>query len=271
MNWLQRTRLLRRVHHAARADGKAAYFRLHRHRYTAILAALDTAPRGSHVLEVGVTPGQCTRMLVGAGYRVSGVDLDPSARRSLWEELGVAVCRMNIERQPLPFASNTFDRVVFSEVIEHLVYSPLPVLREFWRVLKPGGQVIITSPNELYLKSRLRTIVRALSWKSLDTFDEFRHTMELEGDARYTTHTRTYTMHELRWLAERAGFCVVRSRAVSAWERVGLEPLRVFRHPVGVLAKGALTATTTVLVPTRSMLLLVAEKHAHNDSHLKRS
>ncbi|NJO84585.1 MAG: class I SAM-dependent methyltransferase, partial [Blastochloris sp.] len=75
--------LFRRVEQYARNDNKAAYFRLHRHRYAATLAALPPAP--AHVLEVGVTPGQFTRLLVESGYTVSGVDLDPSGRQALWQ------------------------------------------------------------------------------------------------------------------------------------------------------------------------------------------
>jgi SAM-dependent methyltransferase len=251
--------LFRQAEQFARADGKEAYFRLHRHRYAAILAALDAAP-GARVLEVGVTPGQCTRLLVMAGYHVSGIDLNPTARRSLWQELGVDVCQMNLEREAIPFADETFDWIVFSEVIEHLVYSPLPVLREFHRVLAPQGKLLITTPNELYLKSRLRALLRLLLWQSLDTTEEFRHKMHLEGDARYTTHSRTYTMQELCWVMEQAGFRVVTRRHEAAWERVGLEAGRLLRNPTGVLAKGSVTAITTLLPTLRSMLLVVGER-----------
>ncbi len=254
-------RLLRPVEQQARAEGKEAYFRLHRHRYTSLLAALDAAP-GTRVLEVGVTPGQLTHLLVRAGYRVGGVDLNPGTRRALWKHLGVPVCQMNLERQPLPFASGSFERVVFSEVLEHLVYSPLPALREFRRVLKPGGRLLLTTPNELYVKSRLHTLARMVSWKSRDTREEFRHQMLLEGEARYTTHSRTYTMEEVCWLVEQAGLRVVQRRYEAAWERVGVEVGRLWKRPQRVLAKGVLVAMTTLLPSTRSMLLVVAEKPA---------
>jgi SAM-dependent methyltransferase len=251
--------LFARLEASARADGKAAYFRLHRHRYAAILAALS-APPGARVLEVGVTPGQCTRLLVERGYRVSGVDLDPSARQALWEHLGVEVRQAHLEREALPFPDTAFEWVVFSEVIEHLVYSPLPLLRELRRVLVPGGRLIITTPNELYLKSRLRAMLRMLLWQSLQTREEFRHQMLLEGDARYTTHSRTYTLHELCWVVEQAGLRVVEQRYEAAWEYVGLEQGRLLQNPPGVLAKGTLTAITTLVPPLRSMLLVVAAR-----------
>ncbi|MFV9507112.1 MAG: class I SAM-dependent methyltransferase [Oscillochloridaceae bacterium umkhey_bin13] len=252
-------RLFDQVQRSAEADGKAAYFRLHRYRFAAMLRAMD-APRGTQVLEVGVTPGHFTELLVQSGYRVSGVDLDPTKRQGLWDRLGVEVRRANLEREALPFASASFDWVVFSEVIEHLLYSPLPVLREFARVLRPGGQVLITTPNELYFKSRMRTILRALLWQSLSTRAEFQHQMRLEGEARYTTHARTYTMGELCWLMEEAGLKVVQRRYEAPWEQVGLEAGRLRSHPLRVLAKGAFATVTAALPPTRSMLLVVGRK-----------
>ncbi len=251
--------LFRQLADFARQDGKAEYFRLHRYRFATMLRAIDAAP-GAHVLEVGVTPGQFTRLLVGAGYQVSGIDLDPFTRRELWRGLGVHVPQANLEQGALPWSDASFDWIVFSEVIEHLVFSPLPLLREFRRVLKPGGRVLITTPNELYLKSRLRALGRILLWQSLHTREEFESQMLLEGQARYTTHSRTYTMAELAWLVEQAGLRIVRRSYAAPWEKVGLEPRRLLRHPLRFAAKAGFAACTALLPPTRSMLLIIAEK-----------
>jgi SAM-dependent methyltransferase len=250
--------IFEQVQRSAAADGKAAYFRLHQHRFAAMLRAME-GPRGA-VLEVGVTPGHFTELLVQSGFQVRGVDLDPAKRRALWERLGVEVRQANLEREALPFRDAAFDWVVFSEVIEHLLYSPLTVLREFRRVLRPGGRLLITTPNELYFKSRMRTILRAALWQSLSTREEFRHQMLLEGEARYTTHARTYTMGELTWLVEQAGLRVVRRSYEAPWEQVGLETARLRTHPLRVLAKGAFAAVTAALPPTRSMLLVVGQR-----------
>lgn len=71
----------------------------------------------------------------------------------------------------LPFSNDEFDVVLLTEVIEHLE-SYLTVIREVGRILRPGGRLILTTPNTYRLHSRLnffvvghhRLIHRRLSW-----------------------------------------------------------------------------------------------------------
>ncbi len=55
----------------------------------------------------------------------------------------------------LPFPDNHFDTVCFVEVIEHLE-DQFKAVREIHRILKPGGNVIMTTPNIMNINSRLR-------------------------------------------------------------------------------------------------------------------
>jgi ubiquinone/menaquinone biosynthesis C-methylase UbiE len=67
----------------------------------------------------------------------------------------VPVDRVNLDEQRLPYPDSHFDLVTCVETIEHLE-NFRALLREIYRVLKPGGVVIITTPNILNLRSRLR-------------------------------------------------------------------------------------------------------------------
>jgi SAM-dependent methyltransferase len=240
------------------SDGKPEYFRLHRHRFRALLGALPPAP--AHVLEIGTTPGQFTTILRRAGYEVAGVDLFPDQRADLWGALGVEVRFCNLDEQPLPYADGQFDAVVFSEVIEHLAGSPLPAVREMARVLRPGGRLVITTPNQLYLKSRLRTLADILLGRPFEPFHEFTRAMQLQGSQRYYNHSRLFTMRELSWLVEQSGLIVALTRYGDAWEQVGVEAGRLLRHPLRVAAKSGLWLLTSAFPAWRSMLMVVGRK-----------
>ena len=53
----------------------------------------------------------------------------------------------NIEKEPLPFEDESFDTVVITEVVEHLLMDPVYAMNEVNRVLKPGGKVLFSVPN----------------------------------------------------------------------------------------------------------------------------
>src|SRR6266852_1573258 len=55
--------------------------------------------------------------------------------------------QFNIETEAFPYEDNSFDVVLFCEIIEHLLSDPVHVLTEVRRVLKPGGDLVLTTPN----------------------------------------------------------------------------------------------------------------------------
>jgi len=68
---------------------------------------------------------------------------------------GQRVETVDLNQGILPYEENSFDLVTFTEVAEHLE-NHRSIIREIYRVLKPGGMLILTTPNILNMKSRIR-------------------------------------------------------------------------------------------------------------------
>jgi SAM-dependent methyltransferase len=117
---------------------------------------------GHLALDAGCGEGRHCFGMLSRGARVVGFDLDFSAMRDasrrLRKEANEAksfgeMAQGNIYK--LPFPDATYDRVICSEVMEH-VHSYLDAARELARVTKPGGKLAITIPTatseHLYLR-----------------------------------------------------------------------------------------------------------------------
>jgi 2-polyprenyl-3-methyl-5-hydroxy-6-metoxy-1,4-benzoquinol methylase len=132
-------------------------------RYEFILNHVSENEPGARVLEVGAEPYQLPVAYQELGHEVVGLDLDPHRGSRVIENHNLDIRQANINHDQFPLDDDSFDIVVFSEVIEHL-FRPLHALREIHRVLCSEGALIITTPN-LY---RLSNIVRFLSGDGFD-------------------------------------------------------------------------------------------------------
>jgi len=243
----------------AAKKNKPDYYRYHRIRFEAILTMVMSLP-GKRVLEIGVNPGQFTEMLVNAGYEVFGTDIFPEHRAEVWQQLGVEVRRWNIDIEEPPYPAGFFDIIIFSEVIEHLANPPLAALEQFSSLLAPEGHVIISTPNQFYFKSRMRTLFDVLLWQPFDHTEEFARWATLRSDARYYTHSRLFGMKQLAWMAKTSGYHVISEEYHAAYEPVGLEWPRIVTAPHRWIVKAGIAAVTFLFWKTRSMILIGIKK-----------
>ena len=107
---------------------------------------LKAVPRG-RLLDVGCGSGDWLVSMRELGWEVTGVDFDENAAR-VGRQKGLTVNCGALEQQK--FASDSFDAVTLNHVIEH-VPDPVGTLRECIRILKPGGQLVVFTPNGLSL------------------------------------------------------------------------------------------------------------------------
>jgi SAM-dependent methyltransferase len=102
---------------------------------------------GEDVLDAGCGTGYGMAMLAAAGAdSVSGVDIDPEAVAGARSRCGDSVEVREADIRSLPFEAGSFDLVVCWETIEH-VEEGERAIAEFHRVLRPGGVLLISSPN----------------------------------------------------------------------------------------------------------------------------
>jgi SAM-dependent methyltransferase len=99
------------------------------------------------ILDVGCGDGTCTRLTadLAVGHSVIGLDW-AAAPLAKARNRGLTLVRGSLGGSGLPFAAESVDVVILSEVIEHLVDTDA-ALAELRRVLRPGGHLILSTPN----------------------------------------------------------------------------------------------------------------------------
>jgi len=182
-----------------------AYFNFHRGRYDFILQKLsENYVAGKKFLDIGSFQGY---MMLGAkqiSYDVAGVDLAKyvTALNPLSVKYGFDN-RAGDLRDALPFDDDSFDLILFSEVLEHFDFHPLAFFKELRRILKPGGKIIITTPN----LCRLNNILSLLAGKSIN--------WDIKEDYHENVHRREFTQVEIAWLLRESGLQMIANETVN--------------------------------------------------------
>lgn len=165
-------------------------------------------PGATSIFEIGGNPYFMSLLLKwfvpDAALEISNYFGGKTAQRSQtvivntpWEErreYEFPYLNINIEDKKLPYRAGSFDCVLFCEVIEHLTNDPQYVLEQIWRLLQPGGHLILTTPNV----ARLENVARLVSGTNM--YDPY------SGYGPYGRHNREYTKHELWMLLQHCGF-----------------------------------------------------------------
>jgi ubiquinone/menaquinone biosynthesis C-methylase UbiE len=204
-------------------------------RSRAVLDLLAAAP-GDIVLDVGCGNARDLIPILHAGARVVGIDLSEGMIRQARADLAAARFR-DVElavgdATRLTYPNESFGKLLCSEVIEHIPDADA-ALGEMARVLKPGGTLVISTPNRR-------------SWYGCDRY-LFTHVLRRTWNHPFDNWR---TMPELRWLLERHGF------EVRVAKTVCYLPGFLLTYPLPrALQQAVVTATTQVeLLMTRIAL-----------------
>ena len=178
----------------------------------AILDLLGKAPSATRLLDVGCSSGAFLRTAAAMGLKVDGVEPSPEAAETA-RRAGFKVLNGVLEEARYP--DGAFDAVTLIELVEHL-REPRALLAECRRILRPGGVVMLTTPNAASWTAR----VLGAHWE----------VFSLRGMGG---HVSFFNPNSLGLLAARTGFAVARLET----RHVRLAEKDRSSRPVYVLAK----------------------------------
>jgi len=112
------------------------------------------------VLDVGCATAMLLNHLKSKGANIYGVEICTQSCRYAYENYGITIYNGTLENAR--YESNFFDIVHFSHLIEHLE-KPVEFMHEIFRITKPGGYILLTTPREDSIWSR----IFKLKWRSL--------------------------------------------------------------------------------------------------------
>ncbi len=162
---------------------------------------------GKRMVDVGCGACQMSRVARDLGWDVTALDAVPSNLDHA-RSFGFEAVQADFNA-PLPLPSAMFDYAMMIEVIEHIVNAEL-LIKEVARILKPGGRLLMTTPNNAYYRRR----IRALQGKPPD-------------DEGY--HFRFFVKRRLVDAFERCGFRIERTGSFGFLPLVDLARLRKLR------------------------------------------
>lgn len=169
--------------------------------YSTVEHILGTQPGGT-LLDVPAGEGALAARLLSLGLDVKCCDLHPEMFRLPQVEI-----KRGDLSGALPYADNSFDYIACVEGLEH-IENPHQALREFSRILRNRGQLILSIPNTLNIEERFKWLLfgytshfKPLSREYLDSLGD-----EFVGVEDVALHINPIPYSELRYILEKYGF-----------------------------------------------------------------
>jgi len=173
------------------------YFDIHVNRYAYLLtqiAKLGLKP-SAKILDIGCYPPHLFTLLKSQSFSLFGLS-SPHEPVNLPQ---IKTC--NLETKPLPYSKNTFDLIIFTEVLEHLSVHPSQILCQLKTILKKDGHLLLTTPNVL----RSQNLFSLIFGKNI-YFPLF----QLNQNPNHR-HQREYSSKELIKLFKTLNFKIIKS------------------------------------------------------------
>jgi SAM-dependent methyltransferase len=169
-----------------------------------VAGILDPFPRGK-LLDVPAGEGALSARLSEAGFHVQACDLYPE----IFMLRNIDVRRGDLSAT-LPYADGEFQYITCLEGLEH-IENPHQAIREFARLLAPGGHLVISLPNILNIEERVKWLLNGYTSHFKPISEEhlrMRHEQWGEKE-EVVLHINPIAYTELRYILEKYGFEVL--------------------------------------------------------------
>jgi len=211
-------------------EAQAIYKQYHRYRFEKTLALCKKCCPNQEALVLDVGRSEFTSRLksffkntYSMGFEILEDDGGHREGEGL-KDIKHIVFDLNESDQPqkYPDYENTFDLIVLGETIEHLHIAAEYSLLLFKYLLKPGGKLLVTTPNAVTLKNRIKLLL------GKNPYEKIRYYSKNPG------HFREYTIKEIRMMALDVKFKIVDCYTINFYNKTGFKSILtapLFWHP----------------------------------------
>lgn len=164
--------------------------------------SLVTDSQKLEILDIGCAQATLALLLAEQGHKVTAVDLRQESldyAKSRYEKGEIEFIQQNVLEAKL---DKSYDLVFANQLIEHLVY-PEKMINTLKQMLKPGGKLVVATPNHAYAMCNLPTFSELGNPKD---WEEKQFTADGDG------HFFAYTQKELESIFDKCGIQNVKSR-----------------------------------------------------------
>jgi SAM-dependent methyltransferase len=151
---------------------------------------------GRRLLEIGCGSGAFLARMRRLGWDVCGLDPDPAAVSWGRQAYGLDISCNTLDQAD--FSADSFDVITMNHVVEH-VHDPMALLTECERILRPGGRLILTTPNANSWGHK----IFGRDWRGLEP----------------PRHFMIFSLRNLGECARRSNFRTLILRSISRWGR----------------------------------------------------
>lgn len=155
------------------------------------------------ILDAGCAYGTFAMYLADQGHTVHTIDAMPELHsENSFKKRRISFEKVNLETDLI--TEGDFDLVFFTEVIEHLNYNPVPVVQKLYDALKPGGELVCTTPMK-----ELQGIFHPNNGRYANYVHYRDIPLPWNGYEFIDDHHYFYTRNELAQLLHEVGFEIV--------------------------------------------------------------